>query len=175
MDDGDRLIFVREHYVDTTDTLLEVEWRLALSILLTLQSVSDVCDEIASMGVPRPSEISVRHWASGDVYGPADREVFNSLIDVLVENETLSPEATEKSSDQWWQSLEATRANQRNQGLAARRRLIEDIRGSLTEALDGIQSLHGVHTEIIPATQLSGIYGRGEVGHLSGTDLRIMQ
>lgn len=175
LDEGDRLIFIREHYVDTTDTLLEVEWRLALSILLTLQSVSDVCDEIASTGVPRPSEMSVRHWASGDVYGPADREVFNSLIDVLVENKTLSSEATETSSSQWWQRLEVTRTNQRNQGLAARRRLIEDIRGSLTEALDGIQSLHGVHTEIILATQLSGVYGRGEVGHLSGTDLRVMQ
>jgi hypothetical protein len=175
LDEGDRLIFVREHYVDTTDTLLEVDWRLALSVLLTLQSVSDVCDEIASMSVPRPSETTLRNWASGDVYGPADREVFNSLIDVLVENKVLSPEATERSRNQWWQHLNATRTDQRNQGLAARRRLIEDIRASLTEALDGIQSLHGVHIEIILATQLSGVYGRGEVGYLSGTDLRVMQ
>ena len=28
------LVFIREHYVDTTDSLLEVEWRLSLAILV---------------------------------------------------------------------------------------------------------------------------------------------
>ena len=59
--------------------------------------------------------------------------------------------------------------------MAARRRLIEDIRDSLSEGPDGVQSLHDVHIETILATQLSGIYERGEVGQLAGTDLRVMQ
>ena len=54
---------------------------------------TDVCDEIASLLVPRPSETTLRNWASGNVYGPADRDVFDALIDVLVENKTLASEA----------------------------------------------------------------------------------
>lgn len=175
LDEGDCLIFVREHYVDSTDTLMEAEWRLALASLLTVRDVSEVCDEMAIQPSSRPSETTVRSWASGKVYGPADFKMFDTLIDILIENKTLSREAAVKSKGKWWNHLEATRADQRNQGLAARRRLIEDIKNSLTEAFDEVQSTHGFHTETILATQLSGIYGRGELGYLSGTGFRIMQ
>ena len=175
LDEGDLLVFIREHYVDTTDSLLEVEWRLSLAILVLRLSLSNVCDEIESMLVPRPSETTLRNWTFGDVYGPADREVFDALIDVLIEHKTLDSEASEASKNRWWKQLEATRTNQRNQGLAARRRLIKDISDSLSEGLDGVKSLHDVHIETILATQLSGIYGRGELGQLAGTDLRVMQ
>ena len=54
--------FSFESIMLTTDSLLEVEWRLSLAILVPRLSLSNVCDEIESMLVPRPSETTLRNW-----------------------------------------------------------------------------------------------------------------
>ena len=57
------------------------------------------------MLVPRPSETTLRNWTFGDVYGPADREVFDALIDVLIEQKLIDSEASEASKNRWWEDL----------------------------------------------------------------------
>ena len=128
LEEGMKLILRPPTFVEAPHIFLERSeiWRSRLKyMVLTGGNLKDIAaavsEKISSKAV---TSSSVNQWALGDIMGPAVQEVFDGLLDFLVDEGELEAAIVDENRSLWWSDIKISRADQTAMGMQNKDHLI---------------------------------------------------